>query len=138
MRLSSEKGFSIITALFILLVLAVLGGFMVTMSGVQSRTSLWAFQGAQAYHAARSGLEWSGYQNLVGAGACGPAGAPSSNVLNIDGFNVTVNCWQGGAITEGDQSYFVFHITSLAEWGAYGDDDYVSRQLGTRVTGALP
>ena len=37
--LGSQKGFSIVTALFILLVLAVLGGFMVTMSGVQSRTS---------------------------------------------------------------------------------------------------
>jgi MSHA biogenesis protein MshP len=138
LQLGSQKGFSLVTAIFILLVLAVLGGFMVTMSGVQSRTALWAFQGAQAYHAARSGLEWSSFQNLVGGGACGPAGFPSTDVLIIEGFNVTVNCWQEGPIAEGDQNYSVFHITSLAEQGIFGNGDYVSRQLSARVTGALP
>jgi MSHA biogenesis protein MshP len=131
MRLSSEKGFSIITALFILLVLAVLGGFMVTMSGVQSRTSLWAFQGAQAYHAARSGLEWGSFQALNGS--CVPF-----TPLNIEGFNVTVNCQQQGPITEGNQSYSVYQLTALAEQGIYGNGDYVSRQLQARVTEALP
>ena len=132
MRLSSEKGFSIITALFILLVLAVLGGFMVTMSGVQSRTSLWAFQGAQAYHAARSGLEWGSFDALIND-SCDPA-----TVLNIEGFNVTVNCQRQGPIPEGDQSYSVYQLTSLAQWGIYGNDDYVSRQVQARVTEATP
>ena len=66
---AAQDGFSIVTALFILLVLAFLGGIMATMSGVQSRTSLWAFQGAQAYHAARSGLEW-GIATDLANGAC--------------------------------------------------------------------
>jgi MSHA biogenesis protein MshP len=131
MRLSSEKGFSIITALFILLVLAVLGGFMVTMSGVQSRTSLWAFQGAQAYHAARSGLEWGSFQALNGSCA-------ASTTLTVDDFTVTLNCQPEGPITEGDQRYSVYQMTSLAEWGIYGNGDYVSRQLRARVTEATP
>ena len=130
--LTSQKGFSIIAALFILLVLAVLGGFMVTMSGVQSRTSLWALQGARAYHAARSGLEWGGFQALVN-NACNP-----STTFPVDGFSVTLACQSEGPIVEGSQSYFVFHLTSLAEWDAYGSADYVSRQLAARVTGAVP
>ncbi|MDK2847485.1 MAG: biosis protein MshP [Desulfuromonadales bacterium] len=128
--LRSQKGFSIVTALFILLVLAVLGGFMVTMSGVQSRTSLWALQGARAYHAARSGLEWGGFRAL-NAGTC------VGGSFSIDGFSVTVSCSEE-AFVEGGRNYKVYSLTSLAESGNYGDRDYVSRQLRARMTGATP
>ena len=130
--LKSQKGFSIITALFIMLILAVLGGFMVTMSGVQHSTPLWALQGARAYHAARSGLEWGGFQALVNK-SCNP-----STTLTVDGFTVTLACQSEGPVVEGSQSYFVFHLTSLAEWGAYGSAEYVSRQLTSRATSAQP
>jgi MSHA biogenesis protein MshP len=126
----SQKGFSIVTALFILLVLAVLGGFMVTMSGVQSRTSLWALQGARAYHAARSGLEWGVYQSLAN-GAC------AADSFTVDGFTVNVTCSEE-SFTEGGQAYKVYSLTSLAQSGTYGSSDYISRQLRGRVTGALP
>lgn len=128
--LGSQKGFSIVTALFILLVLAVLGLFMVTMSGVQSRTSLWALQGARAYHAARSGLEWAGFRALNG-GSC------VAGNLVIDGFSVDVTCSEE-AFVEGGQSYKVYNLTSLSQTGIYGSSDYISRQLRARITGAAP
>ena len=128
--LGSQKGFSIVTALFIVLVLAVLGGFMVTMSGVQSRTSLWALQGARAYHAARSGLEWGVFQDLSG-GACAEA------TFTVDGFTVNVTCSEE-SFTEGGQTYKVYSLSSLAQSGIYGSSDYISRQLRARVTGATP
>lgn len=130
--LESRNGFSIVTAIFILLVLAVLGVFMVTLSGVQSRTSLWALQGARAYHAARSGLEWGGSQAVVN-NACN-----ASSTLTVNGFTVTLGCQAEGPFTEGGQSYFVYRLSSLAEWGSYGNNMYVSRQLSSRVTGAAP
>jgi MSHA biogenesis protein MshP len=130
--LNSQKGFSIVTAIFILLVLAVLAGFMVTMSGVQSRTTLWALQGARAYHAARSGLEWGGYQAVIN-GSCN-----ASTNLTVGGFSVTLACQNQGVFTEGGQTYSVYQLTSLAEWGAYGTTDYISRQVTARVTGAAP
>jgi MSHA biogenesis protein MshP len=130
--LESRNGFSIVTAIFILLVLAVLGGFMVTLSGVQHRTSLWALQGARAYHAARSGLEWGGFQAVVN-NACN-----ASSTLTVNGFTVTLACQAEGPFTEGGQSYFVYRLTSLAEWDSYGRDAYVSRQISSRVTGTTP
>ena len=130
--LNSQKGFSIVTALFILLVLAVLGGFMVTLSGVQSRTTLWALQGARAYQAARAGVEWGGYQALVN-GSC-----DASTALAVDSFNVSLSCQAQGPITEGGQTYFVYQLTSLAEWKTYGNPEYISRQVTARVTGAVP
>ena len=131
-RLTSQKGFSIITALFILLVLSVLGVFMVTLSGVQSRTALWALQGARAYQAARAGVEWGGYQALS-AGSC-----VASTPLTVDGFDVTLACQAQGPVTEGSQTYFVYQLTSLAEWKTYGNPEYISRQVTARVTGAVP
>ncbi|APG24964.1 pilus assembly protein MshP [Syntrophotalea acetylenica] len=128
--LGSQKGLSIVTALFVLLVLSALGLFMVTMSGVQSRTFLWALQGARAYHAARSGLEWGGYRALKG-GSC------VSDSLDIDGFLVSVSCSEESFV-EGGQSYKVFNVAALAESGTYGSRDYVSRQLQARITGAMP
>lgn len=128
--LTSQSGFSIVTALFILLVLAFLGGIMATMSGVQSRTSLWALQGAQAYHAARSGLEW-GVAESLSDGAC------AADTFEVIGFTVTVTCAQQ-QFTEGDQTFNVYQLTSLAQRSAYGNDDYISRQLQARVTGAAP
>jgi MSHA biogenesis protein MshP len=101
------------------------------MSGVQSRTSLWALQGARAYHAARSGLEWGGYGALNG-GVCVP-----ENTFPVDGFSVTVNCSEE-SFSEGGQDYKVYNLVSLAESGSYGDSDYVSRQLRARITGATP
>ncbi|WP_319524565.1 hypothetical protein [uncultured Desulfosarcina sp.] len=130
--LDSRQGFSIVTAIFILLVLAVLGVFMITLSVVQSRTSLWALQGARAYHAARSGLEWGGYQAVVNS-ACN-----TSSTLTVNDFTVTLGCQAEGPFTEGGQSYLVYRLTSLAEWDSYGSDMYVSRQLSSRVTGAVP
>lgn len=128
--IGSQKGFSIVTALFILLVLAVLGGFMVSMSGVQSRTSLWALQGARAYHAARSGLEWGVFKDLS-TGAC------ASDSFTVDGFSVSVTCSEE-SFTEAGQNYKVYSVTSLAQSGIYGSTDYISRLLRARVTGATP
>ena len=130
--LNSQRGFSIIAALFSLVVLAVMGGFMVTMSGVQSRTSSWALQGARAYYAARAGLEWGGFQVLVNS-ACNP-----STTLTVDGFTVNLVCQAEGPVVEGSQSYSVYHLTSLSEWGSYGSTEYISRQLTSKVTSALP
>jgi MSHA biogenesis protein MshP len=128
--LLAQKGFALILALFILLVLAALGAFMVTMSGVQSRTSLWAVQGARAYYAARSGLEWGIFRDL-NSGAC------TTGILSVNGFDVTLSCSEQ-TVTEGGQTYKIFQVTALAEEGAYGSGDYVSRLLRARVTGATP
>ena len=125
-----DRGMSLVTALFILVVLSAIGGYMVLVAGVQSRTTVMALQGARAYHSARSGLEW-GIQRDLNSGAC------VSDSFGLDGYTVSVTCTES-AFTEGGQSYKVFHITSLAEWGSYGDADYVSRQLTVRVTDAQP
>jgi len=53
-----QRGFSVIAAIFLLVVLAALGAFMLTFSTVQQTTGTQDLQGARGYQAARSGVEW--------------------------------------------------------------------------------
>lgn len=123
-----QGGFALVGAIFLLVVLAALGTFMVTMGGVQTRTGLLALQGARAYHAARSGIEWGIYEDLNG-GAC------STGIFAVGDFTVTVSCAED-SYTEGGSSYKVYRIIALAEFGSYGSPDYVSRRLEAKVTDA--
>lgn len=128
--LCDQRGMSLVTALFILVVLSAIGGYMVLTAGVQRRTTVMALQGARAYHAAHSGLEWGIFRDLA-SGSC------TNGTFDVDGFTVSVGCSQTPFV-EGGNNYTVFRISSLAEWGSYGDENYVSRQLTARVTNAQP
>lgn len=55
-----QVGFAAIAAIFLVVVLAALGAFMVTFSNTQQLTSAQDLQGTRAYWAARAGLEWNG------------------------------------------------------------------------------
>lgn len=126
---SNQRGFTLLTALFILVVLALLGVFMVTLSSVQSRSSLLAVQGARAYQAAQAGIEWGIAQSAVGVCA-------ASSTFVVEGFSVTVNCLASGVpIVEGAMSYRVYDLSAQASLGSYGSQGFVSRQVAARVTG---
>ncbi|MES2325322.1 MAG: agglutinin biogenesis protein MshP [Pseudomonadota bacterium] len=87
------QGASLITAIFLLVVLAGLGVAMVTLSTSQQKSSTMDVLGTRAYLAARAGAEWGVYGVLQGGGACAtstfsmPAGAGT-----LSPFNVTVAC----------------------------------------------
>ncbi len=71
----SQQGFTLVTAIFSLVVLAGLGAFMTTISLNQQIGSTLDFIGAKAHKAARSGTEWGSCQTLI--------------MLNADSL-----CWQ--------------------------------------------
>ncbi|MDP2823608.1 MAG: hypothetical protein Q8O52_13145 [Sulfuritalea sp.] len=56
------RGFAIVSAIFILVVLAALGAFIVSISSSQQIGSALDVQGVRAYQAARAGIEWGVYQ----------------------------------------------------------------------------
>ena len=124
-----ERGFTLIVALFILLGLAVLGSYLLSMTTVQSMNSALAVRGARGYQAANSGIEW-GIARVV-AGGCD---AGNSFAVPGTGFTVTVSCQRQG-FSEGGNTYHVYRLAALAEAGTYGNEDYVSRRLETKVTG---
>src|SRR5690606_25053060 len=132
-----QAGFALVAAVFILVALALLGAYMVTIGGVQRTTVAQALQAARAYQAARAGIEW-GTRRVVADSAC-PAGptviALADPVLN--GFQVSVSCASGPTrYRDGDRCFNVFHLQAYARYGAIGDPYFVSRQIDVQVTDA--
>jgi len=112
-------------AIFILVVLSLLGVVMMRMIGVQSSTSVFALQGARAYQAARSGLEWGA--------ARASAGDSCDGTLTVENFNVNVMC-SSQTFTEGSIGpYDVYRISAIATFGNYGSLDYISRRAEMKV-----
>lgn len=139
-----QRGFALVAAIFIVVVLAMLGVMMVTLSGTQRATASAAVLGARAYHAARTGVEWGIFGALNNTVAtCG--NAPATPTTN--NFNLAVNGLNGYAVTvvcrytqhrERSDTYNVYVINATATSGAFGSDNYVSRTLRTTVTSASP
>jgi MSHA biogenesis protein MshP len=60
--LHPAQGFAIVTAIFLLVVLAALGAFIVTIFSHQQAGTGMDIQGVRAYQAARAGVDWGIYQ----------------------------------------------------------------------------
>lgn len=134
MMKARQRGFSLVSAIFIVVVLAFVGLMMVTIGEMQRATVSHAVQGARAYQAARSGLEWAIHQS-VAASACTSLPSTNLTVPGLDGFRVAVTCAQSD-VTEGGANYQVFALVATAEYGAFGDVYYFSRILRATVTNA--
>lgn len=133
-RIGTEAGFSLVTALFLIVVLAALGVFAVRIGTMQQQTVTADLRGVQALHAARTGIEWGAYRALV-AGSCAAATALSLTEGAATDFRVTVQCTQR-TYTEGTSAVHVYVFDVKAEAGAYGGPDYVSRRIQSKVTDA--
>ena len=129
----AQRGFSLVPALFLLIVLAGLGTVAVRLTAVQSQTVALAMQSARAFAAARSGVEWSSHQALS-AGSCAD-GTLNLTQGGLAGFTVQTTC-RVTAHTEGSASVSVYVIDAFARYGAYGSPDYVTRRLRVTVTDA--
>ena len=137
-NLPRARGFAIVSAIFILVVLAALGGFILAISTSQQVGSAQDVQGVRAYHAARSGIEWGMYRQLRD-GSCPGAGTPTSFVPaagTLSGFTVTVIC-VATADTHGGPTLYTVQATACSEPNAAeprcpnaaGGNLYVERRL---------
>ena len=134
LRCRSQSGFSLVTTIFIIVVLAVLGTYMSLMSTTQNQSTALSIQGQRAWYAAVSGFEWVAFQlnPATGSGNC-----PSiPTTMTIEGFTVRVTDCTPYSITEAGGSYTLHDVTVTSERGSFGDVDYVSRSLRATVGGS--
>lgn len=140
--MKTVRGFALPSAIFLLVILALLGAFMVSISNTQHLSSAQDVQGVRAYRAARMGLEWAA-ATLCGAGAdcTAPLTAcpAASTVLDTApaGMTVTVSCMINSyneAGPTGNIARPVFWITSTANnGGTVGSLGYVERSLSAFI-----
>lgn len=150
-RLSQRRGqagFSLVSAIFLLLILTGLGAIMLSVSGVQQTESTQDLQGSKAYQAAKAGIEWGTYlilnpentnpasaphtvQFVCPAGGFSNAGLPALTV-GLTGFSIQVDCTRSDFI-EGGNTVSVYQLTSLATSGIAGSSNFVSRSLTATI-----
>lgn len=128
-----QRGFSLVPALFLIIVLAGLGVVAVRMSVVESQTVVLAMQGARAHSAALSGIEWAAYE-AISNGNCAATTLDLAEG-GLAGFTVDISC---SSVTRDEKqaTITVYYLEAFARSGVYGSPDYVSRRLRTTVVNA--
>jgi len=137
-----QHGFSLVSAIFLLVVIAALGTFAVTLSTTQQQSQALDVLGARAYQAARAGIEWGAYQVLPNSAAayatsCRPPTGAASQVISplagtLSPFTVTVGC-TATAHSEAAATVTVYQLTSTATQGTVATPDYVERQMSVTI-----
>jgi MSHA biogenesis protein MshP len=152
MRPETQRGFSLVAAIFLLVVLALLGALIASVTGMQQASGQLDLLGVRAYHAARAGMEWGAHQVLDpnnAEAACAIKNCPTSpthlNSLggSLSGFTVTVSCSVAADTTEVNRNLKVFNLVATAcnQPAADGScpatsplNGYVSRQVQATVS----
>jgi MSHA biogenesis protein MshP len=130
----AQDGFSIVTAIFLIVVLGMLGVFIVAVVSLQQQSQALDVQGVRAYQAARAGIEWgafqvldpghSGVSSLASCAAVSPIPLPDCPAINpthlsglpgsLSLFTVTVQCTLRADTTEGTRRVRVYEVVATA------------------------
>ena len=139
--LKKASGFTLVTAIFLLSVVAVLSVYMINARVVQQTTLVYSLQGARAMQAARAGIEWGIYQvfppspQLPSCLTTNPTFEATGAAL--DKFTIELDCTLS-THTEGTTLITTYQLTSTATTGVYGTLDYVYRSLEASVSEQPP
>jgi MSHA biogenesis protein MshP len=142
-----QSGFAAIAAIFLVVILAALGAFMLTFSNTQQLTAAQDLQGSRASWAARAGLEWG----VASVASCATfpetpetskkalPGATATPATFDGGFTVAVGCTDR-VYTEGSTApnIHIYTITSKASSGTIGSIGYVERSMTATVEPVPP
>lgn len=135
-RVNRVSGFTLITAIFLLVVVAGLSVYMINLRSVQQITVVFGLQGARAMQAAKAGIEWGIYDSIV-KGNCTTTSFNAPGFA-LQSFTIDVNCSSTNH-TEGVlPPITVYRLTSTATTGTYGTLDYVFRRLQATVSNQPP
>lgn len=135
--MSRARGFALILALFLIVLLGTIAAYLVTVSNVQVETGVMDEQGARAYQAARAGLDWGAYQ-VLRSPPCPPGPTTITfPAAHLGGFFAEVTCTGFGLENEGAGTVTTYRIVSTgcnaSPCGTAPGPTYVERQLHLTV-----
>lgn len=133
-RHTRQRGMSLVVAIFLIVIIASLAAFAVTVGTATRESTNMQLLADRAQAAAHAGTEWAAYQVRV-TGAC-----TDTNLLLLDGalrdFRVSITCTLSAGHSEGALLYDVYDVTSFAQWSNFGAANYASRSIEARFTTA--
>lgn len=130
-------GFALMMAVFMIVILAAIAVYLLTVSTGQLEAISQDVQGVKAYHAARAGLDWGAF-NVLRNNTC--AGKTLDLANDLAGYRAVVTCNAVGFESEGPASVEVYRIQSTGCNQTIDCPDatpgpsYVERQLQLTIT----
>jgi MSHA biogenesis protein MshP len=121
-----QAGVSLIVALFLIVVVALLAAFAVSIGTSQREQTNLQLAADRAAQAAHAGVEWAATRALVNNSCVGSTLNLTQGALN--GYTVTITCSRTNHAV-GTPSY---DITSFAQYGRFGAAGYVSKMMTAR------
>ncbi|MDX1443054.1 MAG: hypothetical protein R3270_04650 [Gammaproteobacteria bacterium] len=138
MTSTRQGGAALLAVVFLIAVLGSVAAYMVVTSSRSQLQPVQAKLAADAYQAARAGIEWGSYQAIVNgnadpnacnSGAFSPAG--------LTEFTVTVSC-TSTVHYDGPVDVRVFVINATATAGTPGGLGFATRQMRAVVSPSAP
>ncbi len=132
-----ERGFALMAALFVLIILTALAAFAVRIGTTQQQSVAFDVLIARAQAAADSGIEFGANQALKHT-QCLPSQVVVPTAAALNGFTVIVTCSNPSTHQIGASAtpYHAYDLQSTAQHGAYGSPDYVARTVSRTVNDA--
>lgn len=134
----NARGFALVLAVFLIVSLAAIGAYLVSVSNVQVESGTKDELGARAYQASRAGLEWGAYRVLRDVNCTPGPIVITFGTPQLAGFQAEVTCEDFGPETEGGGTVNTFRIVStgcnLSPCSGAPGPTYVNRQLQLTVT----
>lgn len=125
-----HRGFALIAALFVLVVLAALGAFAVRINMTQQHDADLELQQLRAEAALNSGVEYAATRLLAGT-TCGTLMTES---FNVGGYTVTFLPCGNVPYVVNTVPVNIYTVTVTSSRGVYGTPEFVSRTSTLRVS----
>lgn len=126
-----QRGFAAALAIILLVVLALVGVIMATLSGGQTLGTALSQREIQAWFAAQSALE-AGIYDMVRNHNC--TGGAVTLPAPLTGYDATLTATAFASISEGSNTYNLCRLQATATSGSPAGYDYVSRSVRATVT----
>lgn len=120
-----QRGFSIVTAIFLIVVLALLATAMVSIFSTSQQSISQELTSAKAYFAGRSALEWGMYQSIFDNDVIGPGN--QTLTLSNGGLSNTSSIITFTGVNADGQTYY--SIGATGRFGSAADMEFTQRQL---------
>ena len=129
----SGRGFALVPALFLLVVLGALALVAVRVGTGQQHAVTMDLLQSRALAAAGAGIEWGAYRALNGS--CVASTTLNLTEASLNGYSVVVTC-VGTAFLNGAATNNSYVIKAAASFGTYGQPSYVHRVVSATFTDA--
>jgi type II secretory pathway pseudopilin PulG len=125
-----NQGFTLLGSIFILVVLALAGTYLVRLAGMQYQSNNYDILTMRAKHAAQSAIALSKMQWQTDPQHCPEKTLQfDANMGALAGFKVVISCQQVIHYPQLNATFHAVHLQAVATKGSFGEKDYVAKSL---------